>query len=320
MDDLTSKLVAAAETAIKEATPPEAETTEETAQAAPEEAEPEVPAGDDTEEDVSAEEPEAENETHASAEEAPTADFADEILAVRASAERKVRQAEKRAAALEAQLEKVGQTVENTKKQLVDELFRKLRRAPAKTFQEYGFNFQDLIDAGIREGDGRDSPMAEGLDELKQEIQALKAEREEARRQQAVQQQQQQLHAARNEFLSQVEKNEFPTLFNMFYDDRDALWREAVAVGREHQRRYGTPPEDREVIKHLEEKYKARIARLGGGTATPAAKKPMAKSLSTKAASETRTSGKPFGQLSADEQRDVLLAAAKKARQPSASN
>lgn len=323
MDELTSKLIAAADTALKESAPPDGDDggdaspeVAETASASP--GEPSSAEGPDDGDDSV----EAEAGAEASDEDAPApADLVDEILAVRSSAERKVRKAEQRVTALEAQLEKAGQAIEQSKQQMVNELFKKLRRAPAKTFQEYGFSFQDLIDAGIREGNGEDSRFADGFDELKQEIQFLKKEREESLRQQETQTQRAQMQQARTEFLSQVDKSKFPTLYSMFYDDRDALWREAISVAQTHERQHGVPPEDSKVIKYLEEKYKARVARLGGGTAEPTtAKKPVAKSLSTKASSETRTSGKPFGQLSAEEQRDVLLAAAKKARQPSASN
>jgi hypothetical protein len=322
MDELTSKLIAAADVALKESASNNGDDGDdsssevtETASASPDE--PSSTGSSDDDDSV-----EAEAGAEASDEDAPApADLVDEILAVRSSAERKVRKAEHRVAALEAQLEKAGQAIEQSKQQMVNELFKKLRRAPAKTFQEYGFSFQDLIDAGIREGNGEDSRFADGFDELKQEIQFLKKEREESLRQQETQTQRAQMQQARTEFLSQVDKSKFPTLYSMFYDDRDALWREAISVAQTHERQHGVPPEDSKVIKYLEEKYKARVARLGGGTAEPTtAKKPVAKSLSTKASSETRTSGKPFGQLSAEEQREVLLAAAKKARQPSASN
>lgn len=323
MDELTSKLIAAADVALKESASNNGDDGDdsssevtETASASPDEPS-STSSADDDDDSV-----EAEAGAEASDEDAPApADLVDEILAVRSSAERKVRKAEHRVAALEAQLEKAGQAIEQSKQQMVNELFKKLRRAPAKTFQEYGFSFQDLIDAGIREGNGEDSRFADGFDELKQEIQFLKKEREESLRQQETQTQRAQMQQARTEFLSQVDKSKFPTLYSMFYDDRDALWREAISVAQTHERQHGVPPEDSKVIKYLEEKYKARVARLGGGTAEPTtAKKPVAKSLSTKASSETRTSGKPFGQLSAEEQREVLLAAAKKARQPSASN
>lgn len=323
MDELTSKLIAAADTALKESASADGDDGDdsssevvETASASPEE--PSSAASSDDDDDSVETAAVAED----SDEDAPSqADVVDEIFAVRASAERKVRKAEHRVAALEAQLEKAGQAIEQTKQQMISELFKKLRRAPAKTFQEHGFDFQDLIDAGMREGNREDSRFADGFDELKQEIQFLKKEREESLRQQETQTQRAQMQQARTEFLSQVDKSKFPTLYSMFYDDRDALWREAISVAQTHERQHGVPPEDSKVIKYLEEKYKARVARLGGGTTEPTpAKKPVAKSLSTKASSETRTSGKPFGQLSAEEQREVLLAAAKKARQPSASN
>jgi len=125
--------------------------------------------------------------------------------------------------------------------------------------------------------------------------------------------QERQLQDARQEFLLQVKKSEFPTLFNMFSDDTEALWEEAIRMAERHEERYGEPPEDMDVIRALEKKYADRLKRFGAPSPTKAevaaGKKPGAKTLSTKAASEQRTAGKPFGQLSRDEQKAALLAA-----------
>jgi hypothetical protein len=170
----------------------------------------------------------------------------------------------------------------------------------------------------MREG-SNDQSFGE-LDDVRKEIAELRREREEAAAERQAMLQQRQLSEARHEFLSQVKKTEFPALFNMFSDDTEALWEEAIRVAERHEERYGEAPEDIEVIRALEKKYAERVKRFGGTVASkaeaPAAKKPAAKTLSTKAASETRTAGKPFGQLSADEQKAALLAAVNATRQP----
>jgi len=324
-DDLYARMQAAAKAAIETSAPaeeaaPEAQ-AEETATLEASDApaadeqpvEAEAQAGEETAE---AAPEEAEEETE---EEQP--DVADQILAVRQAAERRVRQAEARARELEAKLEKADERVNMSRKEVVEDIFRKLRRAPARTFKEFGFDFQELIDAGMREGQFHDGTFSE-IDEVKQQIRELQKEREELRAQKEEQQQRQMLQEARREFLGQVSEREYPTLFNMFQDDPEPLWIEAQRIAELHEEQHGEAPDDRAVIRHLEAKYKARLERLSGkaapaaATSTPAAKKPAgAKTISTKAASETRTAGKPFGQLSAEEQRAALVAAVNKSKQ-----
>jgi hypothetical protein len=316
-DDLVARMRAAADTVIsssqaeaEEAPAQEPETPEPTR-------EPEVDASGEGEETVEAEAGETEASAEAQTEEPEgQEDFAEQVLAIRQAAESRVRKAENYARQLEAKLEKAAQYIEYSKKQVVEDLFKKLRRAPARTFQEFGFDFQELIDAGMREGN-MDVPFGE-LDEVKKEIQALRKEREEAMAERQAHQQEQQIAQARNEFLTQVTKAEYPTLFNMFSDDVESLWDEALRVAERHEERYGEPPEDIEVIRALEKKYADRVKRFGGGGVeqkgeAPAGKKAPAKTLTTKAASESRTAGKPFGLLSPDEQRAALVAAVKKA-------
>lgn len=327
-DDLVARMRAAADTVISASDSESSEAPakeQEAAEAAPEtsqepatqevDAETEVDASEGEDEGQSADEPEAEAESGE--------DFAEQVLAIRQAAESRVRKAENYARQLEAKLEKAAQYIEYSKKQVVEDLFKKLRRAPARTFQEFGFDFQELIDAGMREGN-MDVPFGE-LDEVKKEIAALRKEREEAMAERQAHQQEQQIAQARNEFLSQVTKSDYPTLFNMFSDDVESLWDEALRVAERHEERYGEPPEDTQVIRALEKKYADRLKRFGGAASaqgeTPAGKKGPAKTLTTKAASETRTAGKPFGQLSREEQKSALLAAVKTATsQPSRSN
>ena len=324
-DDLYARMQAAAKAAIETSAP---------AEEAPAEASAEEPAALEASEAPAADEQPVEAEAQAGEEpEAPAAeepaeeaeeqpDVADQILAVRQAAERRVRQAEARARELEAKLEKADERVNMSRKEVVEDIFRKLRRAPARTFKEFGFDFQELIDAGMREGQAHDGTFSE-IDEVKQQIRELQKEREELRAQKEEQQQRQMLQEARREFLGQVSERDFPTLFNLFQDDPEPLWIEAQRLAELHEEQHGEAPDDRAVIRHLESKYKARLDRLSGkaapaaATSTPAAKKPAgAKTISTKAASETRTAGKPFGQLSADEQKAALLAAVNATKQP----
>lgn len=318
-EDLVAKMKAAASSAIAEA-----DAAAETAAPEPE-ATVEDPAADETtaveaeEESVEAEAAEAEPEAGADeveADEQP--DYAEQVLAVRKQAEARVRKAENYARQLEEKLQYAAKYIEHSKKEVAEDIFKKLRRAPARTFKEFGFDFQELIDAGMREG-SNDQSFGE-LDDVRKEIAELRREREEAAAERQAMLQQRQLSDARHEFLSQVKKTEFPALFNMFSDDTEALWEEAIRVAERHEERYGEAPEDIEVIRALEKKYAERVKRFGGTVASkaeaPAAKKPAAKTLSTKAASETRTAGKPFGQLSADEQKAALLAAVNATRQP----
>lgn len=317
-DELYAKMQAAAQAAISAHTP--ADDAPEAAEAASDEAtlSGDAPAaeqpveaeaqGDEGEEMPSADEPPAE--------EAGEPDIADQILAVRQAAERRVRNAEGRARELEAKLDKMTERVEMSRKEVVEELFKKLRRAPARTFKEYGFEFQDLIDAGMREGQIHDGAYGE-LDEVRAQIRELQKEREEMQRARQEHEEKQMYQSARREFLGMVSEKQFPTLYNMFQDDPEPLWIEAQRIAEQHEEQHGELPEDIAVIQHLEKKYKARLERLSGkapeAPVAAAGKKPAPKTISTKAASESRTAGKPFGQLSAEEQRSALVAAVKKA-------
>jgi len=319
-DDLVARMRAAADTVIatSDAEASEASSAEsDTAETAPETTQEGAATEEGAEPGVETEEGgQGEATVEASDDESESAeDFADQLLSIRQAADQRVRKAETYARQLEAKLEKAAQYIEYSKKQVVEDLFKKLRRAPARTFQEFGFDFQELIDAGMREGN-MDVPFGE-LDDVKKEIAELRREREQAMAERHAHQQEQQIAHARNEFLSQVTKSDFPTLFNMFSDDVESLWDEALRVAERHEERYGEPPDDTQVIRALEKKYADRLKRFGGAASAqgeaPAGKKGPAKTLTTKAASETRTAGKPFGQLSADEQRAALVAAVKKA-------
>lgn len=317
-DDLVAKMRAAASSAIAESeVAAEASAPEPEATVAEPEATPDAPAVEAEEETIEAEAAEGEPEAEAEEPEAEQPDYAEQVLAIRKQAEARVRKAETYARQLEEKLQYAAKYIEQSKKEVAEDIFKKLRRAPARTFKEFGFDFQDLIDAGMREG-SNDQSFGE-LDEVRKEIAELRREREEAMQERQMAMQERQLHEARHEFLSQVKKTEFPTLFNMFSDDTEALWEEAIRVAERHEEKYGEAPEDIEVIRALERKYAERVKRFGGTVATkaeaPAAKKPAAKTLSTKAASETRTAGKPFGQLSADEQKAALLAAVNATKQ-----
>lgn len=327
-DDLYARMQAAAKAAIETSAPAEEAAPEAPAEETATLEASDAPAADEqpVEAEAQAGEENAEaapEETEEETEEAQP-DVADQILAVRQAAERRVRQAEARARELEAKLEKADERVNMSRKEVVEDIFRKLRRAPARTFKEFGFDFQELIDAGMREGQFHDGTFSE-IDEVKQQIRELQKEREELRAQKEEQQQRQMLQEARREFLGQVSEREYPTLFNMFQDDPEPLWIEAQRIAELHEEQHGEAPDDRAVIRHLEAKYKARLERLSGkaapaaATSTPAAKKTAgAKTISTKAASETRTAGKPFGQLSAEEQRAALVAAVNKSKQAAA--
>lgn len=324
-DDLYARMQAAAKAAIETSAPAEEAAPEAPAEETATLEASDAPAAD--EQPVEAEAQAGEENAEAAPEETEEEteegqpDVADQILAVRQAAERRVRQAEARARELEAKLEKADERVNMSRKEVVEDIFRKLRRAPARTFKEFGFDFQELIDAGMREGQFHDGTFSE-IDEVKQQIRELQKEREELRAQKEEQQQRQMLQEARREFLGQVSEREYPTLFNMFQDDPEPLWIEAQRIAELHEEQHGEAPDDRAVIRHLEAKYKARLERLSGkaapaaATSTPAAKKTAgAKTISTKAASETRTAGKPFGQLSAEEQRAALVAAVNKSKQ-----
>jgi hypothetical protein len=320
-DELYAKMKAAADTAIQAATPAE-DSGESADAAAPEESSTlggDAPAAEEqpVEAEAQADEGEVTEAADEEADEPEQEDLADQILAVRQAADRRVRQAEGRARELEAKLEKMTERVEMSRKEVVEELFKKLRRAPARTFKEHGFEFQDLIDAGMREGQFHDGAFGE-LDEVRAQIRELQKEREEMQRARQEQEEHKAYQSARREFLGQVSEKQFPTLYNMFQDDPEPLWIEAQRIAEQHEEQHGEAPEDMAVIQYLEKKYRARLERLSGKAPSApavaaAGKKPAPKTISTKAASESRTAGKPFGQLSSEEQRAALVAAVKKA-------
>ena len=312
-DDLVSKMRQAADAAIATSKPAEDAPVE--ALAAPEEAEAEAevekPEG---EQPAQAEEPSPETD------EEPAPDTAqakpedeDEFFLIRKQAERRVSKAEARAKELEAKLTAATEEADRSRKAVAEDIFKKLRRKPIATFKEFGLDFQDLIDAGLRETHGQDDRVVSEIDELRAELRELKEERKANKEREEEAQLERQYQEARNTFLNMVTKKDFPTLYNMFEDDPDALWVEAQRVAEKISASDEDSVEDLDVIKMLEEKYRARLKRLGGGVAPVEGKKPAPKTLNTKAASEVRTTGKPFGQLDASEQKAALLAAVKKA-------
>ena len=281
-----------------------AESKGDEAEGAEEAAEAEVAGG---EEASSAEEDgEAEMEKPAAAED-------DEFMLIRRQQEKRVQKAELRAKELETKLAQVTEEVDRTRKQVAEDIFKKLRRKPIATFKEFGLEFQDLIDAGIRETQGTDDRVVSEIDELRAELRELREERKAIKEREEEAAMQRQYQEARNQFLDMVTKKDFPTLYNMFEDDPDALWVEAQRIA-EKVAEQDDEIDDLEVIKMLEDKYRNRLRKLGGGAPAAAApKKGAPKTLTTKAASEVRTTGKPFGQLSPDEQKEALKAAVKKA-------
>lgn len=314
-DDLVSKMKQAADAAMGpqgsdddslRATPAD-ESAEPTESA--EQAEQELPDG----EVAQASEGEQDSDEEKPAEEKADASDDDEFMFIRRQQEKRVQKAELRAKELESKLAQVTEEVDRTKKQVAEDIFKKLRRKPIATFKEFGLEFQDLIDAGIRETQGTDDRVVSEIDELRAELRELREERKAIKEREEEASMQRQYQEARNQFLDMVTKKDFPTLYNMFEDDPDALWVEAQRIA-EKVAEQDDEIDDLQVIKMLEDKYRNRLKKLGGGMAVTAApKKGAPKTLTTKAASEVRTTGKPFGQLSADEQKEALKAAVKKA-------
>jgi hypothetical protein len=309
-DDLVTKMRAAvdqvsATTATDDDTPLRAAAEEEATEEKAEETESQEPAAEGEESEPAAEEPAEEPEAKAAED--------DDVLIIRKQAERKVAKAEAKAKELQAKLEEAVAQNDKTKQQVAEDIFKKLRRKPISTFKEFGLEFQDLIDAGLREMNGSDDRVVSEIDELREELRSIKQEREELKAREEEKAQERAYAEARNEFLDKVTKKQFPTLYNLFEDDPEALWQEAQRIA---ERLAGEDDDidDVEVIQMLEEKYRARLKRAGGGLGTPAAeKKSQPKTITTKAASEVRTTGKPFGQLSQDEQKEALKAAVKQA-------
>jgi len=141
-DELVAKMKAAASSAIAEAdAAAEAEAPEAEAQATSEEgATQDAPAVEADEEPAEAEpetgDPDA--ETGESEEEAGEPDYAEQVLAIRKQAESRIRKAENYARELEQKLQYAAKYIEQSKKEVAEDIFKKLRRAPARTFKEFG--------------------------------------------------------------------------------------------------------------------------------------------------------------------------------------
>lgn len=308
--ELVEKMRAAATEAIIAATPPAEEPSEsdegEVVEASGEEGSEEgsEEPGEELAEPANAEAPEDED----------VQEVADEMVAVRRSADRRVRKAQAQVEELTQQLHQAARIVESAKKQVAEEIFRKLRRAPARTFTEYGLNFQDLIDAGMREGGSNET--SPDIEELRSELRSMKAEQAQNAETNKREAYTQGMAKARHAFLGQVSETDAPTLYTVFREDTESLWQEALQVAERYYRQHGKPPQDIDVVKHLEKRYKTNFGKLGGAKPEPPqAKRPGAKTISTKAASETRSAGKPFGLLSAEERKAALRAAVTKATQ-----
>lgn len=313
-DDLVSKMRQAADAVISSNQPADDVPLGKSAEQEPEKAEADAAEAEEASE-ATEESAEASDEGEADEEVSEPAKDSDddEFMLIRRQQEKRVQKAELRAKELEAKLAQVTEEVDRTRKQVAEDIFKKLRRKPIATFKEFGLEFQDLIDAGIRETQGTDDRVVSEIDELRAELRELREERKAVKEREEEASMQRQYQEARNQFLDMVTKKDFPTLYNMFEDDPDALWVEAQRIA-EKVAEQDDEIDDLEVIKMLEEKYRNRLKKLGGGTPVAAApKKGAPKTLTTKAASEVRTTGKPFGQLSTDEQKEALKAAVKKA-------
>lgn len=318
-DDLVAKMKQAADAAMAAQGSNEDSLSASASNESSEPAEPQGDAGDPGEESAEAGAAEGEESSGSDEEDAelaaekPDASDDDEFMLIRRQQEKRVQKAELRAKELEAKLAQATEEVDRTRKQVAEDIFKKLRRKPIATFKEFGLEFQDLIDAGIRETQGTDDRVVSEIDELRNELRELREERKAIKEREEEASMQRQYQEARNQFLDMVTKKDFPTLYNMFEDDPDALWVEAQRVA-EKVAEQDDEIDDLQVIRMLEDKYRNRLKKLGGGTAVAAApKKGAPKTLTTKAASEVRTTGKPFGQLSPDEQKEALKAAVKKA-------
>ncbi len=313
-EDLVSKMRQAADAVISSNQPADDVPLVRSAEQEPEKADAGAAEAEETS-DATDEAVEASNEGEAEEELAEPAKDSDddEFMLIRRQQEKRVQKAELRAKELESKLAQATEEVDRTRKQVAEDIFKKLRRKPIATFKEFGLEFQDLIDAGIRETQGTDDRVVSEIDELRNELRELREERKAVKEREEEASMQRQYQEARNQFLDMVTKKDFPTLYNMFEDDPDALWVEAQRIA-EKVAEQDDEIDDLEVIKMLEEKYRNRLKKLGGGTPVAAApKKGAPKTLTTKAASEVRTTGKPFGQLSMDEQKEALKAAVKKA-------
>jgi hypothetical protein len=313
-EDLVSKMRQAADAVISSNQPADDVPLGRSAEQEPEKAEAGAAEAEETA-DATDEAVEPSNEGEAEEELAEPAKDSDddEFMLIRRQQEKRVQKAELRAKELESKLAQATEEVDRTRKQVAEDIFKKLRRKPIATFKEFGLEFQDLIDAGIRETQGTDDRVVSEIDELRNELRELREERKAVKEREEEASMQRQYQEARNQFLDMVTKKDFPTLYNMFEDDPDALWVEAQRIA-EKVAEQDDEIDDLEVIKMLEEKYRNRLKKLGGGTPVAAApKKGAPKTLTTKAASEVRTTGKPFGQLSMDEQKEALKAAVKKA-------
>jgi len=313
-EDLVSKMRQAADAVISSNQPSDDQPLRAAAEAEPEKAEEQSEEAEEALSEESAETQEAPGEDGDEEEAAETKEADDDgFMLIRRQQEKRVQKAEARAKDLEAKLAQATEEVDRTRKQVAEDIFKKLRRKPIATFKEFGLEFQDLIDAGIRETQGTDDRVVSEIDELRSELRELKEERKALKEREEETAMQRQYEAARNEFLGMVTKKDFPTLYNMFEDDPDALWNEAQRIA-ERMASQDDDIDDMDVIRMLEDKYRSRLKKLGGGVPVAAApKKGAPKTLTTKAASEVRTTGKPFGQLSADEQKEALKAAVKKA-------
>lgn len=313
-EDLVSKMRQAADAVISSNQPADDQPLRAAAEAEPEKAEEQSEEAEEASSEESAETQEAPGEDGDEEEAAETKEADDDgFMLIRRQQEKRVQKAEARAKDLEAKLAQATEEVDRTRKQVAEDIFKKLRRKPISTFKEFGLEFQDLIDAGIRETQGTDDRVVSEIDELRNELRELREERKAIKEREEEASMQRQYEQARNQFLDMVTKKDFPTLYNMFEDDPDALWVEAQRIA-EKVAAQDDEIDDLEVIKMLEDKYRNRLKKLGGGTSVAAApKKGAPKTLTTKAASEVRTTGKPFGQLSMDEQKEALKAAVKKA-------
>lgn len=313
-EDLVSKMRQAADAVISSNQPADDVPLGRSAEQEPEKAEAGAAEAEETS-DTTDEAAEASDEGEADEEVSEPAKDSDddEFMLIRRQQEKRVQKAELRAKELESKLAQATEEVDRTRKQVAEDIFKKLRRKPIATFKEFGLEFQDLIDAGIRETQGTDDRVVSEIDELRNELRELREERKAVKEREEEASMQRQYQEARNQFLDMVTKKDFPTLYNMFEDDPDALWVEAQRIA-EKVAEQDDEIDDLQVIKMLEDKYRTRLRKLGGGAQVAAApKKGAPKTLTTKAASEVRTTGKPFGQLSMDEQKEALKAAVKKA-------
>lgn len=212
---------------------------------------------------------------------------------------------------------------------------RRFQESPTEAIRELAKDPQDIVDAVVKEG----TPEWKMIRALQSELEATKAktsefdkvrsELESWRKEQEAEKQRAMVEQIRSQFLSEHASPEKLPYTYARYDSPEEVFEKANALAVQWQRsglKLGVDFDRNDVAEYLEMQSKKKLSSLGiapqqasgvAGKSAGSAPKVLAngsRTLSAATGSERRTSPKPIGEMTPEEERAALLEAVRDAK------